>query len=57
MVANAAVLEGSAGELVTDADFVLDVEVITDGPVGYLTRGCDSSDGCGSTCASACASN
>ena len=37
--------------------FELDVQVTTDVAVGYSVRRCDSSDTCGSTCASACTSN
>ncbi len=38
-------------------DFELDVQVTTDAAVGYTVRRCDSSDTCGQTCGSACASN
>jgi FxLD family lantipeptide len=38
-------------------EFELDVCVTTDAAVGYAVRRCDTSDGCGTTCASACASN
>ena len=38
-------------------EFDLDVQVTTDAPGRYAERGCDTSDGCGSTCASACASS
>jgi FxLD family lantipeptide len=38
-------------------DFELDVQVTTDAAVGYTVRRCDTSDNCGSTCASACASS
>ena len=41
----------------TEDAFELDVQVTTEAAVGYTVRGCDTSDGCGSTCASACASN
>ena len=37
--------------------FELDVQVTTDSAVGYTVRRCDSSDTCGTTCASACASS
>jgi FxLD family lantipeptide len=39
------------------AEFELDVQVTTDAAVGYTIRRCDTSDNCGSTCASACASS
>ncbi|WP_199512184.1 FxLD family lanthipeptide [Nucisporomicrobium flavum] len=38
-----------------DDDFRLDVQVDTT-PAASANRGCDTNDGCGSTCASACAS-
>jgi FxLD family lantipeptide len=38
-------------------EFDLDVRVTTDAAAGYALRRCDTSDGCGSTCASACSSN
>jgi FxLD family lantipeptide len=39
------------------AAFELDVQVTVDAEIGYVVRRCDSSDNCGSTCASACTSN
>ena len=42
------------GEL---AEFELNVTVTTDPGAGYVTRGCDTSDTCGQTCASACVSS
>lgn len=41
----------------TYPEFELDVQITTDAVVGYDVRRCDTSDGCGSTCASACASS
>jgi FxLD family lantipeptide len=44
--------------VITSEDtFHLDVQVTTDAGNGYATRGCDTSDTCGTTCASACVSN
>jgi FxLD family lantipeptide len=37
-------------------DFELDIQVTTDAASGYTVRACDTSDTCGSTCASACVS-
>ncbi|SBW23743.1 FxLD family lanthipeptide [Protofrankia symbiont of Coriaria ruscifolia] len=37
-------------------EFRLDVQVTTEAVVGYTVRACDTSDTCGSTCVSACAS-
>jgi len=37
--------------------FDLDVRVTTDDASAHVGRGCDTSDGCGSTCASSCASS
>jgi FxLD family lantipeptide len=39
------------------AEFELDVQVTADTATGYIVRRCDTSDTCGSTCASACVSN
>jgi FxLD family lantipeptide len=39
------------------AEFELDVEVTIDVAAGHAGRACDSSDGCGSTCGSACVSS
>lgn len=39
-----------------DVEFELDVRVITD-LVPQPNAGCDTSDGCASTCASSCTSN
>jgi FxLD family lantipeptide len=39
------------------AEFELDVQVTTDMAAGTVVRGCDTSDGCGSTCGSACVSS
>lgn len=36
--------------------FALDVQVVTDVRVGDVAAGCNTDDGCGHTCASACAS-
>jgi FxLD family lantipeptide len=47
---------GSAGPDAL-AEFDLDVQVTADAAIGYTVRRCDSSDNCGSTCASACASD
>jgi FxLD family lantipeptide len=41
----------------TDDVFALDVHVVEDGTVGAAGRGCDTNDGCASTCASSCVSN
>ncbi|WP_283133939.1 FxLD family lanthipeptide [Rhizohabitans arisaemae] len=38
-------------------EFELDVRVTTDASTGYIVRSCDTSDTCGSTCYSACASS
>lgn len=38
------------------AEFELNVTVTTDAAIGYPARRCDTSDTCGATCASACAS-
>lgn len=40
-----------------DAPFAFDVQVVTDLRPGEPAPGCDTSNGCASTCASACASN
>lgn len=43
---------------IDDADmFELDVQVITDVEPGELVAGCNTDDGCASTCASSCVSN
>lgn len=36
--------------------FVLDVQIVTDVRVGDVAAACNTDDGCGHTCASACAS-
>lgn len=46
-----------AGQLGPLAEFELDVQVTTDAAVGYASRGCNTDDTCGSTCASACTSS
>ena len=38
-------------------EFELDVQVTTEAATGYTSRACDTSDTCGSTCASACVSS
>lgn len=38
-------------------EFELDVQVSAEAVAGYTVRRCDTSDTCGSTCASACVSN
>lgn len=40
-----------------DAPFAFNVQVVTDLRPGEAVPGCDTSNGCASTCASACASN
>lgn len=37
--------------------FALDVQVVTDVQDGGVAAPCQTDDGCGSTCASACTSN
>jgi FxLD family lantipeptide len=51
-----AVLDPPASRSAMDDDFELDVQIVTDDSTGFVVRRCDSSDGCGSTCASACSS-
>jgi FxLD family lantipeptide len=45
------------GTCAAQDEFELDVQVTTDASVGYTVRRCDTSDNCGSTCGSACASS
>ena len=49
--------EGASGRgsvAVERSPFALDVRFMTDTPPGHKLFACDSSDGCGTTCASAC---
>lgn len=41
----------------THDDFDLDVRIVVDARAGDVGAPCATDDGCGSTCASACASN
>jgi FxLD family lantipeptide len=45
-----------AGAPEDDGPFAVSVEVITEAPGATAGRGCNTDDGCASTCASSCAS-
>jgi FxLD family lantipeptide len=56
---NGTVLDRVALVQLDDAfgEFELDVQITVDASTGYTVRRCDTSDTCGSTCASACVSS